>query len=273
MLLWLRFTVEQNPQRLPDQHRRVFALKSRRTSSCDSSHHGASSRWRSPPCTSRPVRSRDPGRGGRGVRHAGRPVAEPAVMADTVLASAVAAAIGHRRGSARSEADSSTLVLFVVRRSPPAPVRRARRRSDRLPGRLRRRDRPMRRLLTSRRCRRVPDHRRRPAAGIQTLLTFLLLVLALSLRGARLPSHGELVGSAPRRLAGLGDTLPAAPSSPSQSRAADRVNARLPPALMLSLIRIHRLFFTGGDHRFRRPGLAGPGQLFGQRVQDRRFRT
>ena len=38
-----------------------------------------------------------------------------------------------------------------------------------------------------------PTDRGNPLPGVQALLTFLLLVFALSLRGASLPSRGELV--------------------------------------------------------------------------------
>ena len=53
-----------------------------------------------------------------------------------------------------------------------------------------------------------PNDRGNPLPGIQALLTFLILVFALSLRGASLPSRGELVekrlplAPRPRRLAG-----------------------------------------------------------------------
>jgi branched-chain amino acid transport system permease protein len=52
-----------------------------------------------------------------------------------------------------------------------------------------------------------PSDKGNPLPGVQALLTFLILVLALSLRGARLPSRGELVekrlpfAPRPRRLA------------------------------------------------------------------------
>ena len=61
-----------------------------------------------------------------------------------------------------------------------------------------------------------PTDKGNPLPGVQALLTFVLLVIALSLRGAQLPSRGELVEK----------RLPAAPRPQQLAR----------PAVMLAVV-------------------------------------
>ena len=180
-------------------------------------------------------------------------------MANTMLASAVAGAMGIV-AAPLAQADSTTLVLFIVPALAAALFAGFTSLVDRLRRRLRHRDRPVADVVRRRRCRgsRPTAATRCPAS--QALLTFVLLVVALSLRGASLPSRGELVEkrlpSAPRpqRLA-----RPARGAGDRRCRAADRAAVRLPAGADAVADRHGRVPVAGGDHRVRRPGLARPG--------------
>ena len=122
-------------------------------------------------------------------------------MANTVLASALAGAMGI---VAAPLAQANSIDARAVHRAGAGRrlVRRVRLALDRLPCRLRRRDRPVARCSTRRRSRGSRPTRATRCRACRRCSTFLLLVFALSLRGASLPSRGELVEkrlpSAPR---------------------------------------------------------------------------
>ena len=105
-----------------------------------------------------------------------------------------------------------------------------------------------------------PKDRGNPLPGIQALLTFLILVFALSLRGASLPTRGELVekrlpaAPRPRRLAG-----PAAVLAVVGAVLLIVLPFGYRQALMVSLIGMVGVPVAGRDHGVRRPGVARPG--------------
>ncbi|HSB87242.1 MAG TPA: ABC transporter permease [Ilumatobacteraceae bacterium] len=112
-------------------------------------------------------------------------------MANTVVASALAGALGII-AAPLSQADSSTLVLFIV----PALAAALFAAFTSLPiaclagfgigiGQSL--------MYYASTLPWFPTDKGQPLPGVQALLTFVLLVVALSLRGARLPTRGELV--------------------------------------------------------------------------------
>ena len=107
-------------------------------------------------------------------------------MANTVLASALAGAMGIV-AAPLAQANSTTLVLFIV----PALAAALFAGFDSLwiacLAGFARRDRPVAHAVRHRRCRGSRPTSGNPLPGMQALLTFLLLVFALSLRGGSLP--------------------------------------------------------------------------------------
>ncbi len=112
-------------------------------------------------------------------------------MANTILASALAGAMGIV-AAPLAQADSSTLVLFVV----PALAAALFAAFTSLPvaclagfgigiGQSL--------MYYASTLSWFPTDKGQPLPGVQALLTFVLLVIALSLRGAKMPSRGELV--------------------------------------------------------------------------------
>ena len=138
------------------------------------------------------VRPGDPGRGReRGVRHARRPVAEPAVDGQHRDGLGVGRCDGHRRGSL-AQADSSTLVLFVV----PALAAALFAGFDSLgiaclAGFGVGIGQSLMYYVSTLSW--FPTDRGNPLPGVQALLTFLLLVLALCAARCTSADRGELV--------------------------------------------------------------------------------
>lgn len=135
-------------------------------------------------------------------------------MANTVVASALAGAVGII-AAPLAQADSSTLVLFIV----PALAAALFAAFTSLPiaclagfgigiGQSL--------MYYASTLSWFPTDRGNPLPGVQALLTFVLLVVALSLRGARLPTRGELVEK----------RLPAAPRPQRLAR----------PAILLAVV-------------------------------------
>ncbi|MEY2522951.1 MAG: branched-chain amino acid transport system permease protein livM [Ilumatobacteraceae bacterium] len=135
-------------------------------------------------------------------------------MANTVVASALAGAMGII-AAPLSQADSSTLVLFIVPALAAAlfaafrsiPIACVAGLGIGIGQSL---------MSYASTLSWFPTDKGQPMPGVQALLTFVLLVIALSLRGARLPTRGELVEK----------RLPAAPRPQRLAR----------PALLLAVV-------------------------------------
>ena len=100
-----------------------------------------------------------------------------------------------------------------------------------------------------------------PLRGVYELFVFLVIVLALFLRGASLPGRGEIVEKRlpivprPERL-----LRPAALASIVGRRLPDRLPVRLPAGLDQLAARDPDLPLAGRDHRLRRPDLGRPAR-------------